>query len=209
MIVSHLILVEIDTERSTIALKLKDLKSLRLDTYSCGKYRNSFVVCTNTKHLALSIKSGLEALILDDIINDFSGAIYNISALSKLVRGCNFYKSEIPSIEIVKNIKSLENVEIPEIDTHKGMMEFYDNCKLVIDKIDELISNGAEFSKNSRKEQISIIHDRNLPILDQLNFDWVYNKDNNIVFDNTGLSRWRREGRFPEHRRLIEIKYFR
>lgn len=208
MIVSHLILVEIDTDSSTIALKLKDFKNLRLDSYSRGKYRKSFAVCTNSKHLALSIKSGIEALLLDYMINDYNGAIYSISALSKIVKGCNFYKSEIPSIEIIKNIKHLANIEIPDIDTHNGTREFYDNYNLVINQIDELINNGAEFSKNNRKDQISIIHNLNLAILDQLNFDWVYNKDNNIVFDNIGLVRWKREGRFPEHRRLIEMKYF-
>ncbi|WP_312330575.1 hypothetical protein [Sphingobacterium sp.] len=209
MIISHVILVEINTDSSTIALKVKDLKSVKFDYYSNAKYNKSFAVCTNSKHLALSIKSGIEALVLDDIINDYNGAIYNMSALSKLVRGCNFYKSEIPSIEIIKNVKTLEKVEIPQIDTYKGIMEFYDNCNLVIAQIDELLYNGAEFSKNNRKEQPSIIHNRNLPILDQLNFDWVYNKDSDIVFDNIGLAKWRREGRFPEHRRLIEMKYFR
>jgi len=209
MIVSHLILVEIDTDNSTIALKLKDLKSLRLDNYSRGNYRKSFAICTNSKHLALGIKSGIEALILDDILGDYNGTIFNISALSKLVRGCNFYKSEIPSIEIVKNIKHLENFDIPDIDTHNGTKEFYDNYNLIINQIDELISNRAEFSKNNKKDQISIIHNQNLPILDQLNFDWVYNKGNNIVFDNIGLAKWKRGGRFPTHRRLIEMKYFR
>ncbi|MGJ1412754.1 hypothetical protein ACR78Z_24070 [Sphingobacterium thalpophilum] len=209
MIISHLILVEIDTDSSTIALKIKDLKSLKLDKYFNANYSKSFAICTDSKDLALSIKSGIEALILDDMLSDYNGTIFNISALSKLVRGCNFYKSEIPRIEIIKNITALKNIEIPEIDTFKGMKEFYNNCNLVIDKVDELINNGAEFSKNSRRDQISIIHNRNLPILDQLNFDWVYNKDNNIIFDNTGLTRWRREGRFPEHRRLIEMKYFR
>ena len=209
MIITHTILVEIDTDNSTIALKIKDLKSLRLNKYSSLRYNKSFAICTSNKHLAVSIKSGIEALILNDMINDYNGTIYSISALSKVVTGCNFYKSEIPDIEIIKNIKALANFEIPEIDTHTGIMEFYDNCNLIIKQIDELISNGAEFSKNSRKDQISIIHNRNLPVLDQLNYDWVYNKDNNVVFDNTGLARWRREGRFPEHRRLIEIKYFR
>lgn len=209
MIISHVILVEIDTDSSTIALKIKDLKSVKFDYYSRKEYVKSFAICTDSKFLASSIKSGIEALILDDIINDFNGAIYNMSALSKLVRGCNFYKSEIPSIEIIKNVKTLEKVEIPQIDTYKGMMEFYDNCNVVIAQIDELLYNGAEFSKNNRKEQPSIIHNRNLPILDQLNFDWVYNKDSDIVFDNIGLAKWRREGRFPEHRRLIEMKYFR
>lgn len=209
MIISHLILVEIDTDSSTITLKTKDIKNLRFDYYSSAKYIKSFAICTNSKHLALRIKSGIEALILDDMIHDYNGAIYNISAISKLVKGCNFYKSEIPGIEIIKNIKSLENVEIPHIDTYNGIMEFYDKYNLVIDQIDELLNNGAELSKNNRKEQPSIIHNRTLPILDQLNFDWVYNKGNDIVFDNIGLSRWRREGRFPEHRRLIEIKYFR
>lgn len=208
MIVSHLILVEIDTERSTIALKIKDLKGLKFDYYSRSNYIKSFAICTNSKHLALSIKSGIEALLLDYMINDYNGAIYSISALSKIVKGCNFYKSEIPSIEIIKNIKHLANIEIPDIDTHNGTREFYDNYNLVINQIDELINNGAEFSKNNRKDQISIIHNRNLAILDQLNFDWVYNKDNNIVFDNIGLVRWKREGRFPERRRLIEMKYF-
>ncbi len=209
MVISHLLLVEIDTDSSTIALKIKDLKSLKFDYYSRSNYIKSFAICTHSKHLALSITSGIEALILDYMINDFNGTTYSMSALNKVVKGCNFYKSEIPSIEIIKNIKTLENVEIPQIDTYKGIMEFYDNCNLLIAQIDELLNNGAEFSKNNRKEQPSIIHNRNLPILDQLNFDWVYNKDNDIVFDNNGLAKWRREGRFPEHRRLIEMKYFR
>jgi len=209
MVISHLILVEIDTDSSTIALKIKDLKSLKLDNYSRGKYRKSFAICTNNKHLALNIKSGIEALLLDSMINDFNGTTYSISALNKVVKGCNFYKSEIPGIEIIKNIKDLANFEIPNLDTHSGIREFYDNYNLIINQIDEIISNGAEFSKNNRKDQISLIHNRNLPILDQLNFDWIYNKNNNIIIDNFGLSRWKREGRFPEHRRLIEIKYFR
>ena len=70
MIISHLILVEIDTDSSTIALKIKDLKSLKFDYYSRSNYIKSFAICTHSKHLALSIKSGLEALILDDMIND-------------------------------------------------------------------------------------------------------------------------------------------
>lgn len=209
MIITHIILVEIDTDNSTIALKIKDLKSLKLNKYSSLQYNKSFAICTSNKHLAVSIKSGIEALILNNMINDYNGTIYSISALSKVVTGCNFYKSEIPDIEIIKNIKALANIKIPDIDTYEGAIEFYDNYNLIITQIDELISNGAEFSKNNRKDQISIIHNRNLPILDQLNFDWIYNKDNNVVFDNTGLARWRREGRFSEHRRLIEIKYFR
>lgn len=209
MNITHIVLVEIDTDNSTIVLKTRDLKSIKLGNNSHTKYGKSFAICTNTKHLAVSIKSGIEALIVDDLINDYNGAIYNISALSKVVKGCNFYKSEIPSVEIIKNIKDLENIKIRDIDTYEGTIEFYDNYNLIITQIDELINNGAKFSKNSRKDQISIIHNRNLPILDQLNFDWVYNKDNNVVFDNTGLTRWRREGRFSEHRRLIEMKYFR
>lgn len=209
MNITHIVLVEIDTDSSTIVLKTKDLKSIKFGSYSHTKYGKSFAICTNTKHLAVSIKSGIEALLVDDLINDYNGAIYSISALSKVVKGCNFYKSEIPNVEIIKNIKDLANIKIPDIDTYEGAREFYDNYNLIITQIDELISNGAEFSKNNRKDQISIIHNRNLPILDQLKFDWVYNKDNSIVFDNNGLARWRREGRFSEHRRLIEIKYFR
>lgn len=209
MNISHLILVEIDTDRSTIALKIKDLKSLKFDYYSRKEYVKSFAICTDSKFLAASIKSGLEALLFNYMIENFNGIKYSISALDKVIKGCNFYKSEIPGIEIIKNIKDLANFEIPNLDTHNGIREFYDNYNLIINQIDEIISNGAEFSKNNRKDQISIIHNRNLPILDQLNFDWVYNKDNNIVFDNIGLARWKREGRFPEHRRLIEMKYFR
>ena len=120
MIISHLILVEIDTDSSTIALKMKDLTSLKFDYYSRSNYIKSFAICTHSKHLALSIKSGIEALILDDIINDYNGAIYNISALSKLVRGCNFYKSEIPSIEIIKNIKTLETLRYLKLTPTKA-----------------------------------------------------------------------------------------
>ncbi|MDF2517455.1 MAG: hypothetical protein K0R59_2751 [Sphingobacterium sp.] len=209
MNISHLILIEIDTDRSTIALKTKDIQSLKFDYYSRKEYIKSFAICTDSKFLAASIKSGLEALLFNYMIENFNGIKYSISALDKVIKGCNFYKSEIPGIEIIKNIKDLANFEIPNLDTHNGIREFYDNYNLIINQIDEIISNGAEFSKNNRKDQISIIHNRNLPILDQLNFDWVYNKDNNIVFDNIGLARWKREGRFPEHRRLIEMKYFR
>ncbi|WP_159732051.1 hypothetical protein [Sphingobacterium sp. 18053] len=209
MIISHVILVEIDTDSSTIALKIKDLKSVKFDYYSNAKYNKSFAVCTNSKHLALSIKSGIEALILDDIIENFNGAKYSISALDKVIRGCNFYKSEIASIEIIKNIKVLENVEIPQIDTYNGALKFYKNCDLIMKQIDELLYNGAKFSKNNRKDGKSIIHNRNLPILDQLNLEWVYNKDNDIVFDNIGLAKWKREGQFKHYRRVIEMKYFR
>lgn len=209
MNISHLILVEIDTDRSTIALKTKDLQSLKVDYYSRKEYIKSFAICTDSKFLAASIKSGLEALLFNYMIENFNGIKYSISALDKVFKGCNFYKSEIPNIEITKNIKDLENVEIREIDTYNGTLEFYKNCELIMKQIDELLYNGAKFSKNSRKDQKSIIHNRNLPILDQLNLDWVYNKDNDIVFDNIGLAKWKREGRFKLYRRTIEIKYFR
>ncbi|SKC08011.1 hypothetical protein SAMN05660841_04083 [Sphingobacterium nematocida] len=210
MKITHIVLIIIDTERNTIELLIREFVNFKahalLNKPSTSK---TIAVTTNSVNLAKNIRSGIEAILFNEVVGQGNSSVaYSLGALPKVVEILNVFQANIKEVEVIKDLNSLLLFEDGKLENLKAATSFYKNFEIVTNQIDTLIKDGALFDKRRKSEIISIIYDRNLKILDELSLAWIYNRDNNIVINYSEIVKWKVNGSYPECRQLVEMRYF-
>lgn len=194
-----------------------DLETLRIETVSfekfdAFKYRDYnkegciLIGCSNSK-ISKAIKSSIEAICSNDINMHSRVKLYNYSSIEKIKELLSIFEKHLNSITIL-NFDSIKNYEHEKNNFLYFQLNFYKVFKEVDSLLQEAIDSGAEFKRASKKEVKSIIYNRQIKVLDEIKFNWVYNENGNIIIDFAGLLEWKDLGVMPELRRYVEIKYF-
>ena len=204
---THLVFILVDDAKSNIVLK-----SSEFTYYDKAKYGNynqdrSFIVTCSNAALARKIRSGLDAVVFDDLCSGISYIAYNIDSLYKLQDLAEVYDEYLKGVG-VKKFADMAPYENSKMDYIYHSLNFFKVYNEIIRQLDELIDGGAYFEKVDKKEIRSIIHGRNLAILNEVKIPWAYNENGNVVIDYSGLVEWKSLGVYISHRQLVEIKYF-
>lgn len=207
MTITHLVLILVNDFKGFFKIETKDFKTYNRFSYENFNMEKSIILgCANGLQ-AKNIKIAIDTLLLNDIFNGLSFLAYKMESFHKAEDLVNLYTKHLKGVAQTNN-NELRHLEFNKYDTVYDSLNFFKLFNEIIRQVDEVIQMGADFEKVNKAGVKSIIHNRNLEILNNLQLNWIYNEGHNIIIDYSGIIEWKALGVYTTHRRLVEIKYF-
>lgn len=204
---TNIVLVLVD--RHTKSLRFINSSFDSFDRFKYSKYDQDLSIligCSNIV-VARAIKTSLEAICFQDLSKNVSQTQFDAQAIHKVKDILGVFSKHLNTVKLL-TFDSVKEYEGSRNELLYFSLNFFKVFDEIIRQIDELIEGGAEFEKVKKVAIKSIIYNRTLNILNEVNLSWVYNSNGNIIIDYSGLIEWKSIGVFPTHRRLVELKYF-
>lgn len=195
-----------------------ELKS-RVSKYGIIDMEASFVYSSDNKALIQGVKNGLNAYLSNHylspgIIGVGSSEFFDVKSIDKCKYLLNIYMKELINIKFNGSLFDyLSSLDLyPERSKQfKSESEFWDRHKKLIDQIHSSIMDSLSFITFDKRDNyyvLSNIDTRNIDIKNIPIFEWVHVKNNEILFDIDVINVWKKDGRYNDVRRIIEMRFF-
>lgn len=204
---THIVLVLVDNLKRHILIKSVEFSHFDQYKYVDYDQKESMLITVPNVALARNIRSGLDAAVFNHLKAGLSFTAHDLECLPKLREFGTLYKISVKGVDI-KSFADIKQYEHNKIDFIYHSINFFKVYNEVVKQLDDLIEGGAYFEKVKKAGIRSVIHGRNLKILDEIKIPWAYNDGGNVVIDFSGLVEWKSLGVYVSHRQLIELKYF-